>query len=391
MYDNFETIAIRKQINRTANREHSAPLYLTSSYVFDDAEQARALFADEEEGNIYSRFTNPNTSEFAEKMALLEGTEDGFATATGMAAVFASMASFLKTGDHLVASRSVFGNTHKVITEILPEWGVEYTYVDIKKPEDWEAAIRPNTKMIFAETPSNPALDIIDLEWLGQLSKNHGCLLNIDNCFATPYLQQPAKWGADLVTHSATKFIDGQGRVMGGAVLGNADLIKKVRTFAKRTGPSLSPFNAWVLSKSLETLPVRMDRHCENALALATHLENNSTITKVIYPFLESHPNHALAKKLLRHGGGMVSFELDGGSESGRKFLNALNMISLTANLGDTRTIATHPASTTHSKLTEEEREMVSITPGLVRISVGLENIEDIKRDIDQAIAVATK
>ncbi len=386
MYKNFETIAIRTQEKRTENREHSVPLYLTSSYVFDDAEQARALFADEEDGNIYSRFTNPNTSEFASKMAQLEGTEDAFATATGMAAVFASMAPFLKSGDHILASRSVFGNTHKVITEVLPEWDISYTYVDIKKPETWEAAIQPNTKMIFVETPSNPALDLIDLEWLGKLSKKHNCLLNVDNCFATPFLQQPAKWGADLITHSATKYIDGQGRVMGGVVLGNKELIAKVRTFAKRTGPTLSPFNAWVLSKSLETLALRMERHCENALRLAEYLEKHDEVLSVAYPFLPSYPNHELAKKQMKLGGGLVCFELKGGLESGRKFLNALEMISLTANLGDTRTIATHPASTTHSKLTDEERKQVSISAGLVRVSLGLEHFEDIQNDIEQAI-----
>lgn len=386
MYKNFETIAIRTQEKRTENREHSVPLYLTSSYVFDDAEQARALFADEEDGNIYSRFTNPNTSEFASKMAQLEGTEDAFATATGMAAVFASMAPFLKSGDHILASRSVFGNTHKVITEVLPEWDISFTYVDIKKPETWEAAIQPNTKMIFVETPSNPALDLIDLKWLGRLSKKHNCLLNVDNCFATPFLQQPAKWGADLITHSATKYIDGQGRVMGGVVLGKKELIAKVRAFAKRTGPSLSPFNAWVLSKSLETLALRMERHCENALRLAEYLEQHNEVLSVSYPFLSSYPNYELAKKQMKLGGGLVCFELKGGLDGGRKFLNALEMISLTANLGDTRTIATHPASTTHSKLTDEERKQVSISAGLVRVSLGLEHFEDIQNDIAQAI-----
>lgn len=386
MYENFETIAIRTQEKRSGNREHSVPLYLTSSYVFEDAEQARALFADEEQGNIYSRFTNPNTSEFAQKMALLEGTEDAFATATGMAAVFASIAPFLKAGDHIVASRSVFGNTHKIITEVLPEWDIQYTYVDIKQPGTWEAAIKPNTKMIFVETPSNPALDLIDLEWVAKLAKKHNCLLNIDNCFATPFLQQPAKWGADLITHSATKYIDGQGRVMGGVVLGNSELIAKVRTFAKRTGPSLSPFNAWVLSKSLETLALRMERHCENALKLAEYLEQHEQVESVTYPFLKTHPNHDIAKKQMKLGGGLVCFELKGGVESGRRFLDALQMISLTANLGDTRTIATHPASTTHSKLTDEERKQVSISAGLVRVSLGLEHFEDIRNDIEQAI-----
>lgn len=385
-YKHFETIAIRTQTDRTKQREHSVPLYLTSSYVFDDAEQARALFAEEEQGNIYSRFSNPNSDELSKKMSLLEGTEDGFSTASGMSAVFASIAPFVKSGDHLVVSRSVFGNTHKIITEVLPDWGITHTYVDIRQPETWEAAIRPNTKMVFLETPSNPALDIIDLEWLGQLTKKHKLLLNVDNCFATPYLQQPAKLGADLVTHSATKYIDGQGRVLGGVVLGNKSLIKKVRTFAKRTGPAISPFNAWVLSKSLETLAVRMDRHCENALRLAELLEGHGEVSMVKYPFLPTHPSYEVAKKQMKKGGGLFCFEVKGGVEQGRKFLDALQMISLTANLGDTRTIATHPASTTHSKLSEEERELVSITPGLVRISAGLENYEDIKEDILQAL-----
>ena len=385
-YKNFETVAIRTQDARTDNREHSVPLYLTSSYAFNDAEQARALFAEEEQGNIYSRFTNPNATELCDKMAQLEGVEAGFATATGMAAVFASMAPFLKSGDHLIASRSVFGNTHKIITEVLPEWDIEYTYVDINKPELWEREIKPNTKMIFVETPSNPVLDIIDLEWLGKLTKKHNLLLSVDNCFATPYLQNPAKYGADLITHSATKYIDGQGRVMGGVVLGNSELIGKVKNFAKRTGPAISPFNAWVLSKSLETLALRMEKHCENALKLAEYFEHNQEVVSVKYPFLASHPKHDIAQKQMKLGGGLFCFELKGGLERGRRFLNALEMISLTANLGDTRTIATHPASTTHAKLTVEERKIVGISDGLVRISAGLEHIDDIRNDIENAI-----
>lgn len=373
-------------MERTGQREHSTPMYLTSSYVFNDAEQARSLFAGEEEGNVYSRFSNPNAGEFSQKMSLLEGTEDGFATASGMSAVFASIAPFVKSGDHLVVSRSVFGNTHKIITEVLPNWGITHTYVDIRCPETWEEAIQPNTKMVFLETPSNPALDIMDLQWLSELTKKHGLLLNVDNCFATPYLQQPAQLGADLVTHSATKYIDGQGRVLGGVVLGSKELISEVRTFAKRTGPAISPFNAWVLSKSLETLAVRMDRHCENALRLAELLETHDQIMMVRYPFLPTHPSYEIAKKQMKKGGGLLCFEVKGGLDQGRKFLDALEMISLTANLGDTRTIATHPSSTTHSKLSAEERDLVSISPGLVRISAGLENFEDIKEDIIQAL-----
>lgn len=384
---NFETEAIRHQSERSLFREHSVPLYLTSSFVFEDAEQARALFADEVPGNIYTRFSNPNTTEFIEKLCILEGAEDGIATASGMAAMYISMAALLKSGDHVLASRSVFGSTHQILTTIFPRVGISHTYADVMDSEDqWEQKILPNTKMIFVETPSNPALDIIDLEWLGALAKKRGIILNVDNCFATPYLQNPLKWGASLVTHSATKFMDGQGRVIGGAVLGGKDLIKEVRFFARHTGPSMSPFNAWILSKSLETLAVRMDRHGENALHLARHLEGHAQVLSVKYPFLPSHPRYALARKQMKSGGGIVTFEIKGGIDRGRKFLNALKMISHSANLGDTRTIATHPASTTHSKLTETERMAVGITPGLIRISVGLEAIEDILGDIDQAM-----
>jgi O-succinylhomoserine sulfhydrylase len=383
---NFETDAIRAQSERSENREHSAPIYLTSSFVFDDAEHARALFADEVQGNIYTRYSNPNSNEFIEKMCLLEGTEDGIATASGMAAMYVSMAALLKAGDHVLASRSVFGSTHQILNTIFPRFNISYTYADIGESASWESKIQKNTKMIFVETPSNPALDILDLEWLGKLAAKHKLILNVDNCFATPYLQNPAKWGAHLVTHSATKFIDGQGRVIGGAILGTKELIKDVRFFARHTGPAMSPFNAWLLSKSLETLAVRMEQHCKNALALATYLEGNPQVEKVKYPFLASHPQHELAKKQMRLGGGVVSFEIKGGIESGRKFLNGLTMLSHSANLGDTRSIATHPASTTHSKLTEEERQVVGITPGLVRISVGLESIQDIINDVEQAI-----
>jgi O-succinylhomoserine sulfhydrylase len=383
---NFETDAIRAQSERSENREHSAPIYLTSSFVFDDADHARALFADEVQGNIYTRYSNPNSNEFMEKMCLLEGTEDGIATASGMAAMYVSMAALLKAGDHVLASRSVFGSTHQILNTIFPKFNISYTYADIGDPASWENKIQKNTKMIFVETPSNPALDILDLEWLGKLAAKHKLILNVDNCFATPYLQNPAKWGAHLVTHSATKFIDGQGRVIGGAILGTKELIKEVRFFARHTGPAMSPFNAWLLSKSLETLAVRMEQHCKNALAVATYLEGNPQVEKVKYPFLASHPQHELAKKQMRLGGGVVSFEIKGGIESGRKFLNGLKMLSHSANLGDTRSIATHPASTTHSKLTEEERQAVGITPGLVRISVGLENIQDIINDVEQAI-----
>lgn len=388
---NFETDAIRSQSTRSEFREHSVPLYLTSSFVFEDAEQARALFADEIPGNIYTRFSNPNNTELIEKLCLLEGTEDGIATASGMAAMFISLAGLLKSGDHVLVSRSVFGSTHQILNTIFPRWNISYTYADLSDPSSWESKILPNTKMIFVETPSNPALDIIDLEWLGKLAEKHKLILNVDNCFATPYIQNPAKWGAHIVTHSATKFIDGQGRVIGGAVLGKKDLIKEIRFFARHTGPSLSPFNAWILSKSLETLAVRMEKHCANALALAQWLEKNDQVEYVKYPFLVSHPNYALAKKQMRHGGGVVTFEIKGGIDRGRNFLNSLKMISHSANLGDTRTIATHPASTTHSKLTDAERAAVGITPGLIRVSTGLENLDDIIADIKQAISASNR
>lgn len=382
----FATDAIREQHQRSEFREHSVPLYLTSSFVFDDAEQARAMFADEISGNIYSRYSNPNTNEFIAKLCLMEGTEDGVATSSGMAAMYCSMAALLKSGDHVLACRSVFGSTHQILNTIFPRFGITHTYADITAPDEWESKIQKNTKMIFVETPSNPALDIIDLEWLGKLAAKHNLILNVDNCFATPYLQNPAKYGAHLVTHSATKFIDGQGRVIAGAILGTKELIKEVRFFARHTGPALSPFNAWVLSKSLETLAVRMDRHCQNALTLADYLETNEEVASVRYPFLKSHPQHELAKKQMRLGGGIVTFEIKGGLDQGRKFLNSLKMISHTPNLGDTRTIAIHPASTTHSKLTDDERAQVGITPGLIRIAVGLEDIKDIVKDVEQAI-----
>jgi len=386
---NFATDAIREQHPRSEFREHSVPLYLTSSFVFDDAEQARAMFADEITGNIYSRYSNPNTNEFISKLCLMEGTEDGIATSSGMAAMFSSMAALLKMGDHVLACRSVFGSTHQILNTIFPRFGISYTYTDINEPETWESKIQDNTKMIFVETPSNPALDIIDLEWLGKLAAKHNLILNVDNCFATPYLQNPSKYGAHIVTHSATKFIDGQGRVIAGAILGTKELINEIKFFTRHTGPAMAPFNAWLLSKSLETLAVRMERHCENALHLAQYLETNADVISVKYPFLPSHPQYLLAKKQMKLGGGLVTFELKGGLDQGRSFLNALKMISHTPNLGDTRTIAIHPASTTHSKLTDAERALVGITPGLIRIAVGLEDVRDIIKDIEQAIVAS--
>lgn len=385
-FKNFETQAIRTQNEHSQYNEHSTALHLTSSFVFDDAEQMRALFADEQEGNIYSRYSNPNTTELIDKICLLEGAEAGWATATGMAAVFTSLAALLKQGDHVLACRSIFGSTHTVLTKLLPKWGITHSYVDANDTQNWKNAVTPNTKILFIETPTNPGIDILDLEWLGNFAQQHQLLLLVDNCFATPYLQQPIKYGAHLVIHSATKYIDGQGRVLGGLIAGKKELITDIKAFARHSGPALSPFNAWILSKSLETLAVRMDRHSENALKLAEWLEQHPEVEWVKYPFLPSHPQYQIAKKQMKAGGGMVSFNVKGGLEKGRQFLNQLQMISMSANLGDTRSIATHPASTTHSKLTEQERLETGILPGLIRVSVGLEHINDIIADIEQAL-----
>jgi len=380
------TQAIRIQTERTNEMEHSTPMFLTSSFCFDDAEEMRAAFADESEANIYSRFSNPGVNEFTDKMVALEGAEAGHSTSSGMSAVFASFMALLKTGDHLLACNSIFGSTHTVIKKYLPNYGIEHSYVSADKPDEWEAAIRPNTKMIYIETPTNPGLAIIDLEMMGALAKKYNLILNVDNCFATPVNQRPIDFGADLVVHSATKWIDGQGRVLGGVVVGRKELVNEIYAFCRSTGPAMSPFNAWVLSKSLETLDVRMERHAKNALKIAQTLENHPIISFVKYPFLPSHPQHAIAIKQMKNGGGIVCFNLKGGLESGRTFLNNLKMLSLTANLGDTRSIASHPATTTHVKLTEAERLASDITPGLIRISVGLEYVDDILGDILQAL-----
>lgn len=378
---------IREQADRSATREHSVPLYLTSSFIFDSAEQGRAIFADEEQGMIYSRYANPNTSELINKVCILEGAEAGLSFSSGMAAVFASFAGIVESGDHIVSSRAIFGSTHQLFTQLFPRWGVTTTYVDAVDPEEWEKAIQPNTKIIFLESPSNPGLELVDLEWLGSLKKKYpNIILAIDNCFATPYLQKPLKYGFDLSIHSATKYMDGQGRVLGGLVVGKQELIDKLMFFIRHTGPSLSPFNAWVISKSLDTLGLRMDRHCGNALALATVLETHEEIEDVKYPFLPSHPQYELAKKQMKAGGGIVTFVVKGGKERAFRFLDELNMILYTSNLGDARSIATHPASTTHSKLTEDERLNLGIQPGSVRLSVGLEDQEDIIQDILQAL-----
>jgi O-succinylhomoserine sulfhydrylase len=391
------TRAIRTQTPQTGYREHSTPLFLTSSFTFESAEQGKALFEETEEGNIYSRFSNPNVTEFVEKVCMLEGAEDGIATGTGMAAVFASMAGLLRSGDHLVACRALFGSAHQIITQILSKWGITHTYVDANATEaEWEAAIqptngRPTARMVYLETPSNPGLELVDLAMLGRLKEKYGFILNVDNCFATPILQTPIDFGADLSVHSATKFMDGQGRVLGGVVVGRADLIQPIRFFARHTGPSLSPFNAWVLSKSLETLELRMERHCRNAMALAEALEKHPDVALVKYPFLESHPQHDLARAQMSAGGAIVTIELEGGFERVQAFYDALQIPTLSSNLGDSRTIVTNPNTTTHAKLKPDEKAALGITPGLIRISVGLEAIEDLIADFEQAAAVSAE
>ena len=381
-----ETQAIRIQSERTQFNEHSVPLYLTSSYSFDDAEDMRAQFAEEKEGHIYSRYANPNVDEFIEKICAFEKAEAGWATASGMAAVFTLFGALLSAGEHIVSCRSVFGSTHRLLTDIFPKWNISSTYVDFDNYEGFESAIQENTKILYIETPSNPGLDIIDLEKLAAICKKKNVLFVVDNCFATPILQQPLTFGADVSIHSATKYIDGQGRTLGGIIVGSQEIIDKVQAFARHTGPALSPFNAWVLSKSLETLPLRIERHSQNALEIATRLQSIDSIEWVKYPLLPSHPQFEIAKKQMKMGGGIVTFELKGGLNAGRQFLDNLKMFSLTANLGDTRSIATHPASTTHSKLTPEQRAEVGISDGLIRLSIGLENIEDIWEDILQAL-----
>ena len=382
----FETQAIRTQIEPTHAQEHSTPMYLTSSFIYEDAEEMRASFAGENDRHIYSRFSNPNYQELIDKICLMEGAEAGYVFATGMAAVFSSFAALSKTGDHIISCRSIFGSTHTVFTKILPKWNIQTTYVEVDDPAGWGKAVQPNSKLFYLETPTNPGVDLVDLEAAAAFCKKHGLIMIVDNCFATPYLQQPIKFGADLVIHSATKFIDGQGRVMGGITVGRKDLIEEIYAFSRSTGPALSPFNAWVLSKSLETLAVRMDRHCENALKLAEFLSEHPQVNWVKYPGLKSHPQYDIAQKQMKAGGAVVAFGIQGGLEKGRSFLNSLKMCSLTANLGDSRTIATHPSSTTHAKLSEEERQKVGITPELIRISVGLEHIDDIISDIRQAL-----
>jgi O-succinylhomoserine sulfhydrylase len=382
----FDTLAVRLQAKRSDHHEHSVPVFETSSFVFKSAEEARAVFAEDIPGNIYSRFSNPNTDEFIQKLCALEGAEDGVATASGMAAVYLGLTALLRPGDHILSSRQIFGTTHLLFTQVFPKWGISHSYAGISRKEEWENGILPNTRLIYAESPSNPGLEIIDLRWLAKLAKKHRVYLVIDNCFATPYLQNPLHFGADLVIHSATKFIDGQGRTISGAVLGSQEIMKEIRMLSKITGPVMSPHTAWLLSKSLETLAVRMDRHCSNALALASFLEQEKDVRQVRYPFLRSHPQYRLARRQMKQGGGLVTFELMGGEKRAHRFIDALQLISITSNLGDSRTTITHPATTTHAKLTSRERKESGVTDGMIRISVGLEHIDDIIADFQQAI-----
>ncbi len=381
-----QTQAIRIQAKRSHNREHSVPLYLTSSFTFEDSEQGRAIFAEEIPGNIYSRYQNPNVDEFVEKMCMLENAEAGLAFSTGMAAIFSSMAGLLKQGDHVIASNALFGSAIQILTKITAKWGIECTFVNGHDIKAWEAAIKDNTKFFFCESPSNPGLDLIDIAELAALKQGKDIILAVDNCFATPILQTPLDLGADLVIHSATKYIDGQGRVLGGVICGKAEYIAEIRFFARHTGPSLSPFNAWILSKSLELLDLRMQKHAENALALAEALDGHPAVHAIKYPFLKSHPQYELAKKQMKYGGGILTLDIKGGFEKVQKLSQLLQVVSISPNLGDTRTILTHPASTTHSKLTAEDRAAVGITDGLVRVAVGLESIVDLKEDFLNAL-----
>lgn len=384
----FSTRAIRQQMERTQYREHSAPLFLTSSFTFPTAEQMADTFAGDAEGIIYSRYNNPSVDEFVDKMCSLEGAEAGFATASGMSAVFSSLMALVRSGDHILATRAVFGSTHQILTSLMPRWGVSHTYVEPDRQDQWASAVQENTRILLLETPSNPGLALVDLAAAGAFAQAHGLILMVDNCFATPYLQRPLEHGAHLVMHSATKWIDGQGRSLGGMILGDQALMDEIIFFCRHTGPALSPFNAWLMSKSLETLAVRMDAHCKNALQLAEWLEGQAGIEAVSYPFLKSHPQHDLAQQQMKLGGGIVTCTLSGGAAAAMQLVNRLQVCSRSSNLGDTRTIVTHPTSTTHSKLTEEERLAVGINPGLLRISVGLEAVEDIIGDFQQALVL---
>lgn len=379
----FDTLAVRAGQVRSSEGEHSEAIFTTSSYVFDSAAAAAARFAGDEPGNIYSRFTNPTVRTFEERLAAMEGAESCVATASGMSAILSVCLGLLESGDHIVSSRSVFGSTTVLFTDYMEKLGIKTSFVSLTDFSDWKSAIRPETRLLFLETPSNPLTEIADIGELAELAHQNGCLLVVDNCFCTPALQQPISHGADIVVHSATKFLDGQGRCVGGAVLGARDIVgEQVFGFLKTAGPTMSAFNAWVFLKGLETLKLRMQAHSNNALALAQWLERKDEVKRVYYPGLESHTQHALAKKQQSGFGGLLSFELKGGKDAGWKLIDATRMVSITANLGDTRTTITHPATTTHNRLTDEQRQQAGITDGLIRIAVGLEDFEDLKTDL---------
>ena len=381
-----ETQVIRERAAAGPHREQVTPIYMASGFTFPTAELARAVYVGEKPGYVYSRWDNPNTDELVARMCALEGAESGIPMASGMAAIFSVLAGLLNSGDHVLASRSLFGATHQVLTGTLPRWGISHTYADSERPETWPDLFRPETRLCLVETPSNPGLTLVDLAQVARLCRERGVHMIVDNTFATPVVQRPIALGADLVVHSTTKFLDGQGRTIGGVVVGDALLIKELIPFVRQTGPSLSPFNAWIVSQALETLSLRMERHCANALALARWLESRAGVESVRYPYLPSHPQFDLAQTQMSAGGGLVTFVVAGGLAAGRRFLDALNMCDIVANLGDTRTTVTHPASTTHSGLSDEDRRAVGIEPGLIRVSVGLEHIDDIIADIDQAL-----
>jgi O-succinylhomoserine sulfhydrylase len=383
----FDTLAIRAGVHRTGEGEHSEAIFPTSSYVFKTAAEAAARFSGAEPGNIYSRFTNPTVRMFEERLAALEGGERAVGFASGMAAILAACMALLKAGDHIVASRAIFGTSTLLFQNYLGRFGVETTFVPLTDYAAWEKALRPNTRMLFAETPSNPLTEVADIPRLAKLARASGALLVIDNCFCTPALQRPLALGADIVIHSATKYLDGQGRCVGGAVVGNAELVgNQVFGFLRTCGPSLSPFNAWVFLKGLETLSLRMKAHCANALVLAQWLERQPRVKHVYYPGLASHPQHALAKTQQSGFGGVVSFEVEGAREAAWRVVDGTRVLSITANLGDTRTTITHPATTTHGRLTPEQRADAGIDDGLIRLSVGLEAIEDIQRDLARGL-----
>jgi len=386
MKKQFETEAIRGQMERSQYLEHSTPIYMTSSFVFEDSEDMRASFAEEKDRNIYSRYSNPNTSELIHKVASMEGVEDGVAFASGMSAIYTTFAALLASGDHILSCRAVFGSTHTLYTQFFPKWNIEHSYFDPGDFEALEKSLKPNTKILYVESPTNPGVTVLDLERLGNFAKKNGLLFIVDNCFATPYIQQPAKFGAHLVIHSSTKLMDGQGRVLGGITVGSHDLIDRIYRFARITGTALSPFNAWVLSKSLETLAVRVEAHSKNALTLAEKLEQHPNINWVRYPFLKSHPQYEIAKKQMKLGGSIIAFEIKGGVTAGKRFIDNIQLCSISANLGDTRSIITHPASSTHAKLSSKERLAVEITDGMIRLSVGLEHTDDVWNDLIQAL-----